>query len=75
MRTSIFCPINVPLKFDFNMTLTSIFPFPVSLTIGMTRNGRLMSLVVRYFISSNSPSGGMKLIEWSESNLLNFTHW
>lgn len=28
-----------------------------------------------YFINSNSPSGGMKLIDRSESNLPNRTHW
>lgn len=73
--TSIFCPISVDLKFDLTITLTSILPFPVSLTSGMTRKGRLISLVVRYLISSNSPSGGINDIEWSDSNLLSFTHW
>lgn len=97
--TSIFCPIRVDLKFDLTMTFTSILPLPVSLTSGMTLNGRLMSLVVLYFINfykkqknplkvlvstvelegiwftSNSPSGGIKLILWSDSNLLNLTHW
>jgi len=46
-----------------------------------TVNIRLKSLISitkynnAYLISSNSPSGGMKLIECSVSNLDNFTHW
>ena len=79
-------------------TLISMCVRDVSLTRGMTRNGRVMSFVVRYlwvrghvevnvtcpvtqddithyFISSNSPSGGMKLMLRSVSNLLSLTHW
>lgn len=57
------------------LTLTSILVRPTSRTNGITRNGNDISLVVRYRINSNSPSGGMKLIECSVSNLLSFTHW
>ena len=31
--------------------------------------------LMMYLISSNSPSGGMKEIACSVSNLLNLTHW
>lgn len=86
-------------------TLTSSLVRPTSLTRGMTRKGRMMSLVVRYLpggkitlpltcatsyarqtklvsqsdptdlMSSYSPSGGMKLMLRSRSNLLRRTHW
>uniref|UniRef100_A0A182Q0Q7 Uncharacterized protein n=1 Tax=Anopheles farauti TaxID=69004 RepID=A0A182Q0Q7_9DIPT len=69
--TSIFCPSSDGLKLDFSTTFTSILVRPTSRTSGITRNGNEMSLVR---ISSNSPSGGMKLIECSVSNLLSFTH-
>lgn len=56
-------------------TLTSILVRPTSRTNGITRNGNEMSFVVRYRINSNSPSGGIKLMECSVSNLLSLTHW
>ena len=68
--TSIFWPRIEGLKFDLRTTLTSILVRPTSRTNGMHRNGKLISLVVRYFINSNSPSGGMKLMLRSDSNLL-----
>ena len=56
-------------------TLTSSLVRPTSLTSGMTRKGKAISFVVRYRISSYSPSGGMKEMACSVSNLDNFTHW
>lgn len=41
----------------------------------MTRNGSWISFVVRYLMSSYSPSGGMKEIACSVSNFVSFTHW
>ena len=46
--TSIFCPNNEGLKFDFRTTFTSILVRPTSRTNGITRKGREMSFVVRY---------------------------
>ena len=48
MRTSIFWANKEGLKFDLITTFTSNFVRPTSLTSGMTRNGKDMSLVVRY---------------------------
>lgn len=100
--TSIFCARREGLKLDLITTFTSSLVRPTSRTNGMTRKGRMMSLVVRYLrqshchcvladvchtadihahtlftdlMSSYSPSGGMKLILRSESNLLRRTHW
>jgi len=46
--TSIFCPSNDGLKFDFKTTFTSILVRPTSRTNGITRKGKDISLVVRY---------------------------
>lgn len=46
--TSIFCPSNDGLKFDFKTTFTSILVRPTSRTKGITRKGKEISLVVRY---------------------------
>lgn len=46
--TSIFCARSEGLKLDLMTTLTSSFVRPTSRTSGMTRKGRMMSLVVRY---------------------------
>ncbi len=73
--TSIFCANKEALKLDLMTTLTSNLVLPTSLTSGMTLKGREMSLVVRYRMSSYSPSGGMNEIACSVSNLLSFTHW
>jgi hypothetical protein len=81
--TSIFCPIRVDLKLDLTITFTSIFPLPVSLTSGMTLNGRLISLVVLYFISlkkKNLLEGLMRVeIKLSSESMkfiyLEFTIW
>ena len=48
MRTSIFWANSEGLKLDLMTTLTSNLVRPTSLTRGITRNGREMSLVVRY---------------------------
>nr|GMD98310.1 hypothetical protein PoMZ_10739 [Ipomoea batatas] len=48
---------------------------PNSLIVGNTRNGRFTPSVIRYLISSNSPSGGTKLTVFSELNRVKFTHW
>ena len=37
--------------------------------------GGVMCVRATDLMSSNSPSGGMKLMECSVSNLLSFTHW
>ena len=52
LHTSTFWAKSDGLKFDLTTTLTSIFWRPTSRTRGITRNGRLMSLVVRYLLSS-----------------------
>lgn len=46
--TSIFCASSEGLKLDLMTTFTSSLVRPTSLTRGMTRKGRMMSLVVRY---------------------------
>lgn len=46
--TSIFWASSEGLKLDLMTTLTSSLVRPTSLTRGITRNGRMMSLVVRY---------------------------
>lgn len=46
--TSIFCPSNDGLKFDFKTTFTSILVRPTSRTNGITRKGKEISFVVRY---------------------------
>ena len=56
------------------LALISMCVREVSRTKGITLKGRVMSLVVRYFMSSYSPSGGMKLMLRSLSNLLSLTH-
>lgn len=42
---------------------------------GVTLKGRLILLDTRYVITSNSPSGGMKVIDRSRSNRPSLTHW
>ena len=97
--TSTPCARSVGLNRLFTTTLISMCCRELSLTSGMTRNGSVMSLVVRYLskivtarsqgyrmravrrkgeadlINSYCPSGGIKLILLSLSNLLSFTHW
>ena len=51
--TSTFCANSDGLKFDLTTTFTSIFDLPTSRTNGITRNGRLMSFVVRYLHEEN----------------------
>ncbi len=57
------------------MIVTSMFTkdFP-SCTAGIIRKGRLMLLVTRYLINSNSPSGGIKVMDLSASNFPKRTH-
>lgn len=50
--TSIFCASSEGLKLDLMTTFTSSLVRPTSLTRGITRNGRMMSLVVRYLYYS-----------------------
>lgn len=47
-HTSTFWARRDGLKLLFTTTFTSILLFPTSLTKGITRNGKLMSFVVRY---------------------------
>lgn len=69
------------LAFNFGSKLArrwivySTRDFVGSVTCVCNRKGRLMFDVERYRMSSNSPSGGMKLIDRSESNLPRRTHW
>jgi hypothetical protein len=69
------------LAFNFGSKLArrwivySTRDFVGSVTCVCSRKGRLMFDVERYRMSSNSPSGGMKLIDLSESNLPRRTHW
>lgn len=58
--TSIFCASSEGLKLDLMTTFTSSLVRPTSLTRGITRNGRMMSLVVRYL----HYSAEQKLIMW-----------
>ena len=48
LLTSTFCARSDGLKFDLTTTFTSILERPTSRTSGITRNGKLMSFVVRY---------------------------
>ncbi len=54
MRTSIFWASREALKLDLMTTLTSNLVRPTSLTRGITRKGREMSLVVRYLMSDET---------------------
>mmetsp|Transcript_23169 Transcript_23169/g.50770 ORF Transcript_23169/g.50770 Transcript_23169/m.50770 type:complete len:267 (-) Transcript_23169:705-1505(-) len=62
-------------KVDLILTLHSMRVRPCSLMMGSTRKGRWMPSVMRYFISSNSPSGGTKLTHRSVWKRLRLTHW
>ena len=55
--------------------LTSSLVRPISLIMGSTLKGKLMPSWQRYFISSNSPSGGTKLTTFSVLNRPRLTHW
>jgi len=57
-----------------NWIVYSTRDFVGSTTCAWRRKGRLMLDVERYRMSSNSPSGGIKLMDRSESNLPNLTH-
>mmetsp|Transcript_11262 Transcript_11262/g.21309 ORF Transcript_11262/g.21309 Transcript_11262/m.21309 type:complete len:226 (+) Transcript_11262:557-1234(+) len=48
---------------------------PISLMMGNTLKGRCTPSVMRYFMRSNSPSGGTKLTQRSSWKRLRLTHW
>jgi len=88
LRTTLFA-FNFPSKFALRCIVYSTRDLVGSVTCVCSLNGRLMLDVDRYLListsakaqmdgphlmSSNSPSGGMKLIDRSESNLPNRTH-
>jgi hypothetical protein len=75
IRTTTSVAASLEEKLALTRIWYSILLFPTSLTTGWMRNGRLMFSVVRYCISSNSPSGGMKLIVRSVLNLPSLTQW
>lgn len=62
---------NAPLRRISNCTRVR----PISLTMGVTLNGRRIPSVLRYFINSNSPSGGTKLTTFSALKRPKLTHW
>mmetsp|Transcript_6014 Transcript_6014/g.20532 ORF Transcript_6014/g.20532 Transcript_6014/m.20532 type:complete len:227 (-) Transcript_6014:1755-2435(-) len=66
---------SLALKSDLNRTLASMRVRPSSLSMGSTRKGRLTPSVMRYFMSSNSPSGGTNDTSLLLSKRLRFTHW
>jgi hypothetical protein len=87
-RTTLFA-LSLPSKFARRCIVYSTRDLVGSVTCVCSLNGRLILDVDRYLpismtlriemdhahlMSSNSPSGGMKLIERSESNLPNRTH-
>ena len=64
---------------DFIFTIHSIFPFPSgyfgsSLYIGTILKGKLIFSFILQVIRSKIPSGGIKVIERSLSNLPSLTH-
>ena len=67
--TSIFCPRMEGLKFDLRTTFTSIRVLPTSRTSGITRKGKLMSLVVRYLSSEMYEKYGFNY--WKSGTLCN----
>mmetsp|Transcript_28611 Transcript_28611/g.39526 ORF Transcript_28611/g.39526 Transcript_28611/m.39526 type:complete len:216 (-) Transcript_28611:382-1029(-) len=62
-------------KVDLIFTLHSMRVLPSSLTMGRTRKGRCTPSVMRYFMRSNSPSGGTKDTQRSVWKRPRFTHW
>ena len=62
-------------KSQWQEGFTSIRVRPISLMMGRTLKGRLMPSWQRYFISSNSPSGGTKLTTFSVLKRPRLTHW
>ena len=57
------------------LTVASMRERPTSRMTGITLNGRITSSVTRYFISSNSPSGGTNDTVLSLAKRLRLTHW
>ena len=74
IRTTTFVAESLLLKFVFTVTTYETAVVPISFTVGITRRGSLTFDVERYRISSNSPSGGTKLIVRVESNSSSRTH-
>ena len=75
MRRTMLLALSLGEKLALSCIVYSTLLLPTSSTIGWTLNGKLTFDVERYRISSNSPSGGMKLIVRSESNFPSLTHW
>lgn len=62
-------------KSDFILSDTSTRDRPRSWTMGRILNGHWIFSVMRYCISSKTPSGGMNVIVRSLSYFANRTHW
>ena len=78
--TSIFWASSEGLKLDLMTTLTSSLVRPTSRTRGMTLNGRMMSLVVRYLqekceFNTTLPSCSPKSFSVTSHNIYFMTNW
>lgn len=73
--TSIFWASSDGLKLDLMTTLTSSLVRPTSLTKGMTRNGRMMSLVVRYLPQDKMMSPSISSTSQHSPNQLSLWKW
>jgi hypothetical protein len=62
------------LKSALILRFTKSLVFPSSVIVGIRRKGCAAAFVTRYRMSSNSPSGGMKVIVRSVSNFPSRTH-
>uniref|UniRef100_A0A7S2WYW7 Uncharacterized protein n=1 Tax=Chloropicon primus TaxID=1764295 RepID=A0A7S2WYW7_9CHLO len=78
LGTGIFTRHLIAISFDayrlLIVTLTSILLLPTSLMLGKTLKGMWRFSLALYFMSWNSPSGGVKVTILSELNLVKFTH-
>ena len=75
MRTLISCATVFSANTDLNMTSTETRVRPNSFTMAMTLNGIETFSDTRYFMSSNSPSGGTNETTLSLANFERFTQW
>lgn len=73
--TTTFVALSVLSKIDLSLSLTYSFCGLICVMTGMSLKGRLMLSLIRYYIRSKTPSGGIKVMERSLSNLGSFTHW
>ena len=73
MRTLISCATVFSANTDLNMTSTETRVRPNSFTMAMTLNGIETFSDTRYFMSSNSPSGGTNETTLSLANFERFT--